>query len=142
MPAYFLFYLFLFFYYIIFLLLFLGWVWPSPYRAGLNPACLARSLVQANDPAGQRNKRALIHRCCYSVQANFNSLEQCNVNYLENEEKREEKDCLPGLLEAMKTMVMLMLVSVFSACVFPFVFLVFLFEFLPLLLALFVVPGS
>jgi uncharacterized protein YqhQ len=61
---------------------------------------------------------------------------------LENEEKREEKDCLPGLLEAMKTMEMLMLVSVFSACVFPFVFLVFLFEFLPLLLALFVVPGS
>ena len=53
-------------------------------------------------------------------------------NYLENEAKREEKDCLPDLLEAMKTTVKLMLVYVFSACVCPFAFLVFLSEFIPL----------
>jgi hypothetical protein len=53
--------------------------------------------------------------------------------YLENEAKREEKDCLPDLLEAMKMTVKLMLVYVFSACVFPFAFLVFLSEFIPLL---------
>ena len=56
---------------------------------------------------------------------------------MKNVAKREEKrNCLPGLLETVKTIVMLILVSVFSSCVF----LVFLSEFLPLLLALFVVP--
>ena len=53
-------------------------------------------------------------------------------NYLENEAKREEKDYLPDMLEAMKTTVKLMLVYVFSACVCPFAFLVFLSEFIPL----------
>ena len=56
---------------------------------------------------------------------------QC-ANYLENVAKLEEKDCLPDLLEAMKTTVKLMLVYVFSACVFPFAFLVILSEFIPL----------
>jgi len=51
---------------------------------------------------------------------------------LENEAKREEKDYLPDMLEAMKTTVKLMFVYVFSACVFPFAFLVFLSEFIPL----------
>ena len=46
---------------------------------------------------------------------------QCAL-YLENEAKREEKDGLPDLLEAMKTTVKLMLVYVFSTCVFFFCF--------------------
>jgi len=56
---------------------------------------------------------------------------QC-ANYLENEAKREENDCLPDLLEAMKTTAKLMLDYGFSACIFPFAFLVFLSEFIPL----------